>query len=309
MWNATRYVLMQTEDKDTGIDNDDVELSLADRWIRSRLQRVEAEVAEHIEIYRFDLAAQDLYSFVWEDYCDWYLELSKAVLFDEQTSAAAQRGTRRTLVRVLETLLRLNHPIMPFITEELWQMVAPLAGVEGDTIMTQPFPLCDDSKIDDEAEAELEWVKTFVTGVRKIRSEMDIAPGKPLPVLLDNATEDDVRIFDNNRAFIGALAKLESADWLKAGDSAPESATALVGEMQILIPLAGLIDKEAELARLEKEIGKLQVNIDKGNAKLGNTGFTDKAPAAVVEKERMRVDELTKSLAQLQEQAEKIRAL
>jgi valyl-tRNA synthetase len=310
IWNATRYVLMQTEGKDTGIDNDaDVELSLADRWIISRLQRVEADVAEHIEKYRFDLAASDLYSFVWEDYCDWYLELSKPVLFDESTSEAAQRGTRRTLVRVLETLLRLNHPIMPFITEELWQMVAPSAGVEGDTIMTQPFPVADEDKIDVEAEAELEWVKAFVTGVRKIRSEMDIAPGKPLPVLLDNASEDDERIFDNNQTFIKTLAKLESVEWLKHGAHAPESATALVGEMQILIPLAGLIDKQAELARLEKEMGKLQVNIDKGNAKLSNAGFTDKAPAAVVEKERSRVDEMSKSLAQLQEQAEKIRAL
>jgi len=310
IWNATRYVLMQTENKDTGIGDDaDVELSLADRWIISRLQRVEADVAGHIEKYRFDLAASDLYSFVWEDYCDWYLELSKPVLFDETTSEAAQRGTRQTLVRVLETLLRLNHPIMPFITEELWQMVAPLAGVEGDTIMTQPFPVPDQSRIDAEAEDELDFVKCFVTGVRKIRSEMDIAPGKPLPVLLNNANEDDQRIFDNNQAFIRTLAKLESVEWLEAGGDAPESATALCGEMQILIPLAGLIDKEAELARLEKEMGKLQVNIDKGNAKLSNAGFTDKAPAAVVEKERSRVEEMSKSLAQLQQQAEKIRAL
>ena len=309
IWNATRYVLMQTEDKDTGLDNDEIELSLPDRWIISRLQQVEADVADHIEKYRFDLATSDLYSFVWEDYCDWYLELTKPVLFDDNASAAAQRGTRRTLVRVLETLLRLNHPVMPFITEELWQMVAPLAGVEGDTIMMQPFPQRDESKIDAEAEAELEWVKSFVTGVRKIRSEMDIAPGKPLPVLMSNANEDDQRIFDNNRSFIETLAKLESAEWLGAADDAPESATALVGEMQILIPLAGLIDKEAELARLTKEIGKLQSNIDKGQAKLANPGFTDKAPAAVVEKERVRVEELSKSLTQLQEQADKISAL
>ncbi|MES0328070.1 MAG: class I tRNA ligase family protein, partial [Gammaproteobacteria bacterium] len=222
---------------------------------------------------------------------------------------AAQRGTRRTLVRVLETILRLNHPIMPFITEELWQMIAPLAGKSGDTIMTQPYPIADQSKINEVAEAELEWVKNFITGVRKIRSEMDIPPGKPLPVLLQNASDADKTCFNSNQNFIETLAKLESVEWLNTGDAAPESAMALVGEMQILIPLAGLIDKEAELARLEKEMGKLSINIEKGEAKLQNPGFVDKAPEAVVEKERQRLAELSKSLQQLQEQAEKISAL
>ena len=166
------------------------------------MQRIEANVTSHIEKYRFDLASHDLYAFVWEDYCDWYLELSKPVLFNENTSESAQRGTRRTLVRVLETILRLNHPVMPFITEELWQMVAPLAGKQGDTIMTQPFPVSDAEKIDETAESELEWVKSFVTGVRKIRSEMDIPPGKPLPVLIQNASNEDKTCFDTNKAFI-----------------------------------------------------------------------------------------------------------
>ncbi|MDT8451302.1 MAG: valine--tRNA ligase [Gammaproteobacteria bacterium] len=309
LWNATRYVLMQTEDKDTGIDNNDIELSLPDRWIISRLQHVEENVGAHIEKYRFDLAASDLYTFVWDDYCDWYLELSKPILFNEQTSEAAQRGTRQTLVRVLETILRLNHPIMPFITEELWQMVAPLAGKSGDTIMIQPFPVADPDKIDVTSEQELEWVKNFITGVRKIRSEMDIAPGKPLPVLLQNAGDNDKTCFESNQSFIKTLGKLESVTWLGAADNAPESATALVGEMQILIPLAGLIDKEAELARLEKEIGKLRGNIEKGEAKLQNPGFVDKAPPAVVDKERQRLAELSRSLQQLEQQAEKIRSL
>ena len=309
LWNATRYVLMQTEDKDTGLDNNEVELSLADRWIISRLQRVEETVGAHIEKYRFDLAASDLYTFVWDDYCDWYLELSKPILFNAGTSEAAQRGTRRTLVRVLETILRLNHPIMPFITEELWQMVAPLAGKSGNTIMTQPFPVADAGKIDEAAETELDWVKNFITGVRKIRSEMDIAPGKPLPVLLQNASDADRHCFNSNQNFIETLARLESVTWLAAIDSAPESAMTLVGEMHILIPLAGLIDKEAELARLEKEIGKLKINIEKGEAKLQNPGFVDKAPPAVVEKERQHLAELSRSLQQLQQQAEKISSL
>jgi valyl-tRNA synthetase len=313
LWNATRYVLMQTEDKDTGIDNEAVELSLADRWIISRLQHIEQDIEKHIRNYRFDLYARELYAFVWEDYCDWYLELSKPVLFNDETPAAAQRGTRRTLVRVLEAILRLNHPIMPFITEELWQKVAPLTGHDmasaGKTIMTRPFPEFDSSKIDSAAENELEWVKSFISGVRRIRSEMDIAPGKALPVLLQKASQHDKAIYNSNQAFINTLARLESVTWLEAGDKAPESATALVGEMQILIPLAGLIDKEAELARLSKEIAKLQTNLDKGNAKLQNSNFVDKAPEAVVEKERQRVGEMARAKQQLEQQAEKIRAL
>jgi valyl-tRNA synthetase len=214
---------------------------------------------------------------------------------------------------VLETILRLNHPIMPFITEELWQKVAPLAGHEisstGATIMNQPFPEADANQIDNAAEDELEWVKTFISGVRKIRSEMDIAPGRALPVLLQNASQRDRDIFISNQAFINSLAKLESTEWLDTDSTAPESATALVGEMQILIPLAGLIDKEAELARLDKEIAKLVVNLEKGQAKLQNSAFVDKAPAAVVEKERQRVDEMDRAKQQLEQQAEKIRAL
>ncbi|HEX5637238.1 MAG TPA: class I tRNA ligase family protein, partial [Gammaproteobacteria bacterium] len=190
LWNATRYVLMNTEEHDTGLKDGDIELSLADRWIVSRLQTVSGSINHHIENYRFDLAAHDLYAFVWEEYCDWYLELSKPVLLKD-SSEAAKRGTRQTLVRVLEAILRLAHPIMPFITEELWQRVAPLAGVKGETIMLQAYPQADDTKCDAQAEAELEWVKTFIMGVRRIRSEMDIPPGKPLPVILQNATAEE----------------------------------------------------------------------------------------------------------------------
>jgi valyl-tRNA synthetase len=314
LWNATRYVLMQAEEKDNGLqtdgsDNPDIVLSLADRWIISRLQRVEERIEQHSLSSRLDLIAHDLYSFVWEDYCDWYLELSKPVLFNEQTPANEQRGTRRTLVRVLETILRLNHPIIPFITEECWQHVAPLAGKSGNSIMIQPYPESDSNKIDDQAEVDLEWVKTFISGVRRIRYEMDIPPGKPLSILLQNASPGDRSLYSDNQAFIQALAKIESSEWLTENDDAPESATALVGEMKILIPLAGLIDKDAELARLEKEIGKLQINADKTTSKLVNKNFVDKAPAAVVEKERERLAEMTKSIEQFKEQVEKIKKL
>ena len=308
LWNATRYVLMNTEDKDTGIDNDDVVLSLADRWIISRLQVVEQKVADNFDKYRFDHASHEIYSFIWEEYCDWYLELSKPVLNSETTSEAEKRGTRRTLVRVLETILRLAHPIIPYITEELWQQVAPLAGIKGDTIMQQPYPAFDESKLDEKAINDLEWVKTFVMGVRRIRSEMDIAPSKALPVLLQDYSEKDQTLFQENEAFVKTLAKIESVEWL-TDQQAPESATALIGDMKILIPLAGLIDKDAEIARLEKEIGKIAANLEKSEAKMSNASFVDKAPEAVVAKERQRIEEMHTAVKQLNEQLEKIQAI
>ena len=309
LWNASRYVLMNTEDQDTGINGGDIKLSIADRWILSRLQDIETKVAEHIDNYRFDMAAKDIYSFVWEDYCDWYLELSKPVLLKDNFNDAQRRGTRQTLVQVLETILRINHPFMPYITEELWQSVAPLAGVTGDTIMLQSFPVADDNLKDSDAEAELEWMKQFIIGVRKIRSEMDIAPGKKLSILLQNASDEDAACYHRNEVFLKFLAKLEDVTLLAADETAPESATALVGEMKLLIPLAGLIDKDAELARLNKEMAKLENNLEKSNAKLNNPNFADKAPEAVVNKERERVAEMNKALQQLKEQAEKISAL
>ena len=324
LWNASRYVLMQCEGQDCGVGaapsprsatarpedgapTGEVTLTLADRWIISLLQRLEADVIRHFETYRFDLAAQALYDFTWNEYCDWYLELSKPAL--KTGDEATQRGTRRTLVRVLEALLRLLHPIMPFITEEIWQRVAPLAGKAGKTIMLQPFPQPEASRIDETALADIEWLKAFVLGVRRIRAEMDIAPGKPLPVLVTNASANDRRLLADNRAFLTALARIESIEVVEDEASAPESAVALVGEMKVLIPLAGLIDKDAELARLAKEIGKLEKELDKCRTKLANPTFTDKAPPAVVEQERQREREFSAALEQLQAQEAKIRAL
>ncbi len=309
IWNATRYVLQNTEGEDTGLGDAPVELSLADRWITSRLQQVAGEVARHIDGYRFDLASRELYEFIWNDYCDWYIELSKPVLYSDDSSVEQKRAARRTLVHVLEAMLRLLHPIMPFITEELWQKVAPLAGVAGETIMLQPYPVRDDSQIDSAAIEELEWVKTFIMGIRSIRSEMDIKPGKPLPVLLQNGAEQDQQRLKNNEGFLKSLAKLESITWLNDGDDAPESATALVGDMSLLIPLAGLIDKQAELARLEKNMARFEGEIKRISGKLGNANFVDRAPQAVVNKEREKLADAESSLAALKAQAEKIRAL
>jgi valyl-tRNA synthetase len=325
LWNAANYVLMQTEGKDdaqgsasvaggrtpgaTKAQEADYELSNADRWIISRLQQTEKTVVEAIDNYRFDIAASAIYEFTWDEYCAWYLELSKPVLYDEHSAPELQRGTRRTLVRVLETILRLAHPIMPYITEEIWQKIAPLAGKDGNTIMLQPYPVADESKIDEKAEREMKWVMEFIVGVRKIRSGMNIAPSKPLPVLLAGGSAQDIAWLDANEAFIKSLARTESIAWLAPGEEAPESATSLVGEMKILVPMAGLIDKEAELARLAKEIDRLEKEVQRTEGKLGNDKFVGKAPADVVQKERDKLAEAKSSLDSLKAQRTKIEKL
>ncbi len=306
LWNASRFVMMNLEGHE--IQQGDIERSAADRWILSRLNQVTANVTRNIEEYRFDHAAQNIYEFVWNEYCDWYLELTKPVLNGE-SSAAAKRGTRRTLIQVLETILRLAHPIIPFITEEIWQRVAPMAGVAGDTIMLQAYPVADKSLIDETAEAEMQWVMEFIVGIRKIRSGMNIAPSKPLPILIQNGSSTDQERLKSNNNLLSVLAKTESITWLNEGEEAPESATSLVGEMKLLVPMAGLIDKEAELKRLNKQLEKLQKQINGTETKLANPGFTNKAPAAVVQKEQNSLEELKGQLLQLKEQHSKILSL
>jgi valyl-tRNA synthetase len=305
LWNATRYVLQNTEDQDCSSGKQ----SLADRWIISRLQQVEQQTVEHIESYRFDLVSRDLYEFVWNDYCDWYIELSKPVLYSDNYSSEQKCAARHTLVAVLETVLRLLHPIMPYITEELWQRVAPLASVKGDTIMLCAYPQTDQKLIDVDSIEELEWVKQFVMGVRQIRSEMDIKPGKPLPVICANGSSLDQQRLDQNRSLLVSLARLESIDWLEANDAAPDSATSLVGDMNLLIPLAGLIDKDAELNRLQKNIQKLEQEANRIEAKLDNENFVSRAPAEVVGKEKEKLAEAQSALATLQAQAQRINAI
>lgn len=302
LWNAARYVLLNTEGQDTGQQGGDLELSAADRWIISRLQTTIAEVNAAIQGYRFDQAAQALYEFTWNEFCDWYLELSKPLLTDADVAAAAQRGTRHTLIHTLETLLRLLHPLIPFITEEIWQRVAPLAGVVGDSIMLQPYPQADQAQIDARAVADIEWLQQVLSGVRRIRAEMNIAPGKPLPLLLQHGSANDAQRLQQQQRLLLRLGRLEAVTWVEAGAAVPESATALVGTMNVLIPLAGLIDKRAETARLEKELTKLRKEAERGTAKLGNAEFLSRAPAAVVEKERARVAELQSAVVKLEQQ-------
>jgi valyl-tRNA synthetase len=278
-----------------------------DRWILSRLHQVTAVTSEAIDNYRFDLAAQAIYEFTWNEYCDWYLELAKISL--QSDDLALQRGTRKTLLTVLESILRLAHPIMPFITEEIWQRVAPLAGISADTIMLQPYPVADEAQIDTNAIAETNWVMNFILGVRRIRGEMNIAPGKLLPVLLQNGSHTDLVSLTNNLIYLQKLGRLESITWLNNDESTPESALTLVGEMKILIPMAGLIDKEAELARLEKEIQKINNDLPRVEGKLNNPAFVDKAPPEVIDKEKAKLTELRSMLNNLEQQQLKIQAL
>ena len=312
LWNASRYVLMNTRDRIAARavwPRRGPRCPAADRWIRARLNATVATVTDALDGYRFDHAAQAIYGFVWNDFCDWYLELCKPVLTGANASEADKRGTRRTLVQTLETLLRLAHPIMPFITEEIWQKVAPLAGAEGDTIMLAAYPGSDATLDDPAAVAEMEWVMQFILGVRRIKGEMNIPPSKPLPVLLANASAQDRAWLAASRPYLDFLARTESVTVLESGQEPPESAMALVGEMQVLIPMAGLIDKDAELKRLDKEIARLEGDVTRTQAKLANPSFVDKAPEAVVQKERERMGEAQAAIDKLRGQRDRIQAL
>ncbi len=309
LWNAANFVIENTDGQDTGVNGEEVELSSVDRWIISQLQRTEAEVTRQLDNFRFDLAAQSLYEFVWDEYCAWYLELVKPVLWDENAPIERQRGTRRTLVRVLEVILRLAHPFMPFITEEIWQRIKAAAGVSGETIMLQAWPVANEARIDAAAEGDIEWVKALMLGLRQIRGEMNISMAKRIDIFLQNANAEDQRRLHDNAPLLNKLAKLDNVTVLEAGAEAPMSATALVGDMQVLVPMAGLIDKDAELARLDKEIQRLSQEVQRVGGKLGNAAFVDKAPADVIAKERAKLAEAEQAVAKFNEQRARIASL
>lgn len=308
IWNAARYVMMNVEGHDCGQNNEPYQLTLADQWITSRLQQVEADVTHHFDNFRFDLASQSLYEFIWNEYCDWYLELSKPALADQTVGIETQRGTRRTLVRVLEETLRLAHPIMPFITEEIWQSLKPLAGIDSNekTIMLQAYPEADESQIHPQALADIEWVKALVVAVRTIRGEMNIPPGKLLPIIIKNASKEDKNRYRQTEIFIQTLAKIDSIVWLDSDETAPPSATQLVGDLELMVPLAGLIDKDAEIARLEKEIGKLTKEIGRLSGKLSNDKFVANAPDDVVAKEKEKLTGYENALVKLKNQQQQL---
>ncbi len=309
LWNASRYVLMNTETHDCGASGGELTLSLADRWIKTQFQQTIKTVHESFAVFRFDLASQALYEFTWNQFCDWYLELTKPVLFSGNESE--QRGTRHTLVTTLEALLRLMHPIMPYITETIWQRLVPLTDFvqSGESIMTQSFPQFNQQAIDQQAQQDLEWVKQFIVAIRNIRGEMDISPSKALTVLVKNISSNDQRRLTENHQFLCALAKLESIDILADGTAEPASASALVGDLTLLIPMAGLIDKTAELARLDKAIDKLTAEINRIQGKLSNQNFVSKAPEMVINKEKTKLNDAQSARTKLVDQHSQIAAL
>jgi valyl-tRNA synthetase len=302
LWNAARYVLMNTESLDEG----EVEFSSADRWIRSRLNTTTADMHQHLTSYRLDLALQSAYEFTWHEFCDWYLELSKPILQSGESSDAEKRGTRQTLIEVLETTLRLLHPLMPFVTEEIWQAVAPRANIEGETIMLRPYPEVLSETTDADAVADIEWVQQFILGIRQIRGEMDISPGKPLPVVLQDASASDLSRAKSQALLLQRVGRVESVTTLIKDEDPPAAATALLGDMRMLVPMKGLIDVDAERARLTKQQGKINNDLQRSVGKLKNEKFTNNAPAEVVTQEQERVVEFEKAIAQLTEQLEKL---
>ena len=299
LWNASRFVLMNLESKTI---NHEAALSSQDKWILSRLQHVKIEVQKHLSDYRLDLMSQTLYEFVWHDYCDWYLELSKPLLENSQT----KQGCESTLIKVLTETLVLLHPIIPFITEEIFEQSQKILSKSHDKLISQPFPEPQNELLDDNAEAEINWLKDFILGIRKIRGEMNLSPGKPLPCFIKNFSTQDKSFIESNRSILTTIAKLDSISLLSKTDEEEESAIALVGEMKLLIPLAGLIDKGAEQERLNKEIEKLLKLKSQFSAKLSNEKFVKGAPEAVVNNEKQKLASTESALNDLESQLEKI---
>ncbi|HGO5824570.1 TPA: valine--tRNA ligase [Mannheimia haemolytica] len=304
LWNASRYVL--TNDK-LDLSEGEVEFSLADRWIESQFNRTVETFRTALSQYRFDLVANAIYEFTWDQFCDWYLELTKPIFF--KGTDAQRRGASRTLVNVLEKLLRLIHPVMPFITEEIWQKVKGFVGIEADTIMLQKFPQFDPLAIDETAENQINFIKEVIVAVRNIRAESNIAPSKGLDLIARNFSADEVAILNTNEVLLKSMAKLDSVKVLENGENAPLSVAKLVANGEILIPMAGFINKEAELARLTKEMDKLKGEVARIEGKLSNEAFVAKAPEQVIAKEREKMQEYLSGLEKLQVQYQEIEAL
>ena len=299
LWNASRFVLMNLES--TNINNN-ATLSSQDKWILSRLQHVKIEVQKHLSDYRLDLMSQTLYEFVWHDYCDWYLELSKPLLDNSKT----KEGCESTLFKVLNETLILLHPIIPFITEEIFEQSQKIQSQSNNKLISQSFPEAQKELFDDNAEAEINWFKGFILGIRKIRGEMNIPPGKPLPCFIKNFNDQVKTYIDSNKSTLSTIAKLDSIELLTPQDEEDDSAIALVGEMKILIPLAGLIDKSAEQDRLNKEIEKLHKLRSQFSAKLSNEKFINGAPEAIINNEKEKLASTESALKDLEQQLGKI---
>ncbi|BCA94855.1 valine--tRNA ligase [Legionella antarctica] len=309
LWNAARYVLLNTDEEQIDFGDGAFQYSPADEWILSRLQRTISKVHHYFETYRFDLLANTLYEFVWHEYCDWYLELSKPVLQDEQALSALKRGTRRTLIHVLDRILKLLHPIMPFITEEIWQRTTKFTSENGVSIMLSTYPQVNEEFINDIIEEELEWLKAAIQALRTIRSEMSISPAKMIPLHIRNSTPVLKKRIEKYQQTLKAMSRVGEIHYLSADEKAPVSATAVLGDIELLIPMADLIDKEAELSRLAKEMAKLDKDINLAQGKLSNPLFTDKAPAEIIAKEQEKLIQAQQAKEKLMQHQIRIKAL
>ncbi len=307
IWNAARFVMMMCDGHDVSTAEPGSAPGFAEKWIRSRLHASLGQIREGFETYRFDLSAQSIYEFIWDEYCDWYIELAKVTLNDPSASPQAQATTRRTLVEVLEIALRALHPLMPYITDEIWLKLAPVLGQDGETIMLQPYPDAAQLEADAEAERAFAWLREFILGVRRIRADNNIEPNRRLAINVQGGSAQECRWLESYDAFVRQLARVASID--RVIEVSADAATALAGETTVLVPLSDLIDVEVEKQRLAKDLEKMRADFDRISGKLGNASFVEKAPAAVVEKERARRAELEDRIARTQSQLEKLRAM
>jgi len=308
LWNAARYVLTNTKDQDCG-ENSVFELSVADRWIVSALQRTTALVNDAFENYRFDLAANALYEFIWNEYCDWYLELAKPVISAKHTSEKQKTGARKTLLQVLDAILRLSHPIIPFITEEIWRNVKPATRFKEQSIMLQAYPSVNKNLLDKNANDDIAWIKTFITCIRTVRAEMNISPGKMLLAIPVNGNSEDKQRIEKNRFIICRLANLEAINWASHDEELPRGLTTFANELEIVIPITDQININEELCRLEVEIAKITEGCKKLKEKLSNKTFRIKAPAHVVEKEEIKLADQLSIIKKLTKRQQAIKDL
>ena len=306
IWNAARFVLINTTDLE--IIANDIPLNIADQWIYSRLQHTIKQLHQHLAKYRFDLASQTIYEFMWNEYCDWYVEFSKPILYGTAATPMQQQATQQTLLQVLELSLRLLHPFMPFITEEIWQEINAKIPHSGDTIMLQQYPIAEATKINRNAETAIDLIKKIIIGIRNIRGEMNIAPSKTLPLFIAKVNPQQRILIEENQSLLTTLAKLESITWL-GNEQPPAAATAIADNLELFIPLAGLIDQTAEIARLKKEINKINNDIQRSQQKLQNVNYLDKAPATIVAAEREKLAAKQQQLDKLIQQLDSMNKL
>lgn len=309
IWNATRFVMMNCEQQPIGQEVRQDLWELPEQWIVSRLQKAEAAVQQAFATYRLDLATQAIYEFIWNEYCDWYVELTKPVLNDENVSTERKAEVRRVLLSVMEASLRLAHPIMPFLTEEIWQTLAPMIGLQGETIMLAQYPVPNPERINEQAEADMLGLQGLIGAVRNIRGEMGLGNARLLPVLLQNTTDAEKAQIARIEPLFKALAKVESITFLTDAEQPPLSSSSVVGRISVFVPMKGLIDPKAELGRLQKDLDKVQKQHDQIASKLANEGFVAKAPAAVVEGEKAKLAEFADQLVKIKANMEQIAAL